>query len=103
MESAYEAAYRSLIAKRNIPYSRQQEIPVIYDNSKLQEISFRADIITVNKLIVEAKSVEGIDNRIHKTVLTYLRLSKIKFAILVNYNADLIKQGIHKKIMGELA
>lgn len=53
--------------------------------------------------MIETKSVEGIDNRIHKTILTYLRLSNIKPAILVNYYVELIKQAIHKKIIGELA
>jgi len=55
-----------------------------------------------NKLIVEIKSVECLDKVHHKTVLTYLKLTGIKLAILVNFNVDLIKNGIHRKILGEL-
>ena len=55
-----------------------------------------------NKLIVEIKSVERLEKVHHKTVLTYLKLTGIKLAILVNFNVNLIKEGIHRKIQGEL-
>jgi len=55
-----------------------------------------------NKLIVEIKSVDSLEKVHHKTVLTYLRLSEIKLAILVNFNVNLIKEGLHRKILGEL-
>ena len=55
-----------------------------------------------NKLIVEIKSVDRLEKVHHKTVLTYLRLSEIKLAILVNFNVNLIKEGLHRKILGEL-
>ena len=55
-----------------------------------------------NKFIVELKSIEHLEKVHHKTVLTYLKLSGIKLAILVNFNVDLIKDGIHRKIMGEI-
>jgi len=63
---------------------------------------FRADIIMENTLIVEIKSVEHLDKVHHKTVLTYLKLTGIKLAILVNFNVNLIKDGIHRKIVGEV-
>lgn len=55
-----------------------------------------------NKLIVEIKSVEHLDKVHHKAVLTYLKLTGIKLAILVNFNVNLIKEGIHRKIYGQL-
>jgi GxxExxY protein len=55
------------------------------------------------KLIVEIKSIEAFDKSHHKTVLTYLKLSQIKLAIMVNFNVYYIKDGIHRKIMGQLA
>ncbi|OFY38285.1 MAG: hypothetical protein A2275_06715 [Bacteroidetes bacterium RIFOXYA12_FULL_35_11] len=66
------------------------------------DVGFRADNIMENKLLIEIKSVKHLEKVHHKTVLTYLKLSGIKLAILVNFNVHLIKEGLHRKIMGEL-
>lgn len=65
-------------------------------------MGFRADIIIGNKLIVELKSVEHVEKVHHKTVLTYMKLIGIKLALLVNFNVNLIKEGVFRKIMGDL-
>jgi len=101
LESVYEAAFAYELDKRRIPYTRQQGIIAKYEDVVL-DIGFRADIIMSNKLIVELKSVEHIEKIHHKTVLTYLRLTGIRLAILVNFNVNLIKEGIHRKIFGEI-
>lgn len=101
LESVYEAAFAYELDKRNIPYTRQKEIVANYEEAVL-DIGFRADIIMDSKLIVEIKSVEHLEKVHHKTVLTYLKLTGIKLAILVNFNVNLIKEGIHRKIYGQL-
>lgn len=101
LESVYEAAFAYELDKLGIEYTRQQGITVEYDDVVL-DVGFRSDIIMENKLIVELKSVEHLEKVHHKTVLTYLKLSGIKLAILVNFNVNLIKEGIHRKILGEL-
>lgn len=101
LESVYEAAFVYELDKREIAYSRQQGIIAKYETVVL-DVGFRADIIMENKLIVEIKSVEHLEKSHHKTVLTYLKLSEIKLAILVNFNVNLIKEGIHRKIYGQL-
>jgi GxxExxY protein len=101
LESVYEAAFVYELNKRNIAHTRQQGIVAKYDNIVL-DVGFRADIIMENKLVVEIKSTERLEKVHHKTVLTYLKLAGIKLAILVNFNANLIKEGIHRKIPGEL-
>ena len=101
LESVYGAAFAHELEERGIAYTRQQSIAAKYGNTIL-DVGFRADIIMENKLIVELKSVEHLEKVHHKTVLTYLRLTGMKLAILVNFNVNLIKEGIHRKIMGEL-
>jgi GxxExxY protein len=101
LESVYEAAFAYELDKRKIPYTRQQGIIAKYEEAVL-DVGFRADIIMDSKLIVEIKSVEHLDKSHHKTVLTYLKLSGIKLGILVNFNVNLIKEGIHRKIYGQL-
>ncbi len=101
LESVYEAAFCYELDKIQLPYTRQQSINAIYDNVLL-DVGFRADIIIENKIIIELKSIESLTKVHHKTVLTYLRLANIKLALLVNFNVDLIKDGIHRKILGQL-
>ena len=101
LESVYEAAFAYELEKRSIPYTRQQGIVAMYEDIVL-DVGFRADIIMENKLIVELKSVEHIEKVHHKIVLTYMKLTGIKLALLVNFNVNLIKDGIHRKILGEL-
>jgi len=101
LESVYEAACVYELTKRGIAHTRQQTIPAIYDGNVL-DVGFRADIIMENKLIIELKSIEHIEKVHHKTVLTYMKLSGIKLALLVNFNVDLIRDGIYRKILGQL-
>ena len=101
LESVYEAAFAYELDKRNIPYARQKGVIANYEDIVL-DVGFRADIIMDNKLIVEIKSVEHLEKVHHKTVLTYLKLTGIKLAILVNFNVHLIKEGVHRKIYGQL-
>lgn len=101
LESVYEAAFAYELEQRGIAYTRQQGIITRYGEAVL-DVGFRTDIIMENKLIVEIKSVETLDKVHHKTVLTYLKLSGIRLAILVNFNVNLIKDGIHRKIYGQL-
>ena len=74
----------------------------MYYDGNLLDIGFRADIIMGGKLLIEIKSIEQLEKVHHKTVLTYLRLTEIKLAILVNFNVNLIRDGIHRKINGEI-
>jgi GxxExxY protein len=101
LESVYEAAFIVELERRKIPYVRQPQIPVYYDG-ELLDVSFRADIIMGGLLLIELKSVENIDKVHHKVVLTYLKLTEIKLGLLINFNVNLIKDGIYRKINGDL-
>ena len=101
LESVYESAFAYELTKRGIAFTRQQGIVANYEDEIL-DVGFRADIIMENKLIVELKSVERLEKVHHKTVLTYLRLAKMKLGLLINFNVELIKEGIHRKILGQL-
>lgn len=101
LESVYEAAFAYELEKREIQFTRQQGIIARYEDTVL-DVGFRADIIIANKLIIELKSVEHLEKVHHKTVLTYMKLTGIKLGLLVNFNVNLIKEGIFRKIMGNI-
>lgn len=93
LESVYEAALVYELKKLGIYFENQVDVPAVYDEVKL-EVGFRADLIVDKKVIVELKSVETLAPVYKKQLLTYLKLSKKKLGLLVNFNVDLIKDGI---------
>src|SRR5262245_52654628 len=74
LESVYEAALTAELEKRGLQVTRQQAIPVVYENIHL-ETGFRADMIVEGKVIIEVKSIEALALVHRKQVLTYLRLA----------------------------
>lgn len=94
-ESVYEELVCYELDKTGLPYIRQQGIPLIHEEIKL-EVGFRADVIVNNKVIIELKLVESLADLHYKQVMTYLKLTKLKLGLLVNFNVPLIKDGIHR-------
>ena len=94
-ESVYEEIFSYELMKINMPFKRQQAIPLVHEEIKL-EIGFRADFIIDDKVIIELKSVELLAPVHYKQVQTYLKLTNIKLGLLVNFNVNLIKDGIHR-------
>ncbi|MEQ1554100.1 MAG: GxxExxY protein [Ferruginibacter sp.] len=97
LESVYEAALMFELKKAELKVVAQVSLPVIYESERL-DIGFRIDILVNDLFIIEIKSVEKIADVHHKQVLTYLKLSKIKLGILVNFNTDIIANSIYRKV-----
>lgn len=81
------------LKKHNLKCRRQVGLPVIYENVKL-DIGFKADIVVEGKVIIELKSVENIMPVYKKQLLTYLKITGNKLGLLINFNEELIKNGI---------
>ncbi len=96
-ESVYEAVMAEELSRRGLQVVKQQAIPVVYENVKL-EIGFRADLIVEGKVIVEIKSVEAIAPVHKKQLVTYLRLSDKRPGLLINFDTELIKDGITRVV-----
>lgn len=94
-ESVYEELFCYEFAKTGIPIARQQAIPLIHENIKM-DIGFRADVIVDDKVIIELKSIEALAPVHYKQVQTYLKLTGLKLGLLINFNVNLIKDGIHR-------
>ncbi len=99
-ESVYEEIFCHEWAKTDIPFSRQQGIPLVHEEIRL-DIGFRADVILDSKVIIEFKSVEALSDVHYKQVLTYLKLANHKLGLLINFNVVLFKDGI-KRIANKL-
>ena len=92
-ESVYEEVLQYELIKRGFLCERQVILPVYYENIKM-EIGFRADLIVEQKVIVELKSVDIVPPVYKKKLLTYLRLSNLQIGLLINFNEELLKNGI---------
>ena len=92
-ESVYETVLCYELSKLEIPFVCQHPIPVYYEDVKM-EVGFRADIIVDNKLLVEIKSIETLAPVHKKQVLTYLTLGNLEIGLLINFNNELLKDGI---------
>lgn len=88
------------LGKRNLKVEKQKALPLIYEEVKLN-VGYRINLIVEDKVIIELKSVEIINDVHLAQVLTYLKLSDCKLGLLINFNVALIKQGI-KRVVNNL-
>ena len=84
LESAYEECLCHEFSLRNIQYVRQSSIPVKYKGVNL-ECGYRMDLLVENRIVVELKSVEKLMPIHDSQLLSYLRLSKCKVGLLINF------------------
>lgn len=96
-ESVYETIMVQELTNRGLQVVRQQALPVVWENVHL-EAGFRVDLIVENKVIVEIKSVESLAPVHIKQLLTYLRLADKRLGLLINFDTDLIKDGIARVV-----
>src|SRR5437899_2057276 len=101
LESTYEMCLCHELSLRNIPFERQQPIPVIYKGVKL-DCGYRADLIVDGRLLVEIKSIEQVSGIHDAQLLSYLKLSSMKVGLLINFNVRTLTQGVHRKVLGPL-
>ena len=87
LESVYEQALVYELQKRGLKVERQVEVPIRYDG-QLLKTPLRIDVLVEEKVLVELKSVQEIQDVFFKQTRTYLRLSGLKLGILVNFNTD---------------
>jgi GxxExxY protein len=99
LESVYEAILAHELSKRGFAVARQQIIEFRYEDILLNE-GFRADLIVNGLVIIEIKSVEKIHPVFLKQLLTYLKLTRLKLGLLINFNEALLKDGIKRVANG---
>lgn len=98
-EAAYEHALAHELSLRGLAHQVQRPVPVIYKGVKL-ECGYRLDVLVEQTVVLEVKSVELL-NPVHRAqVLTYLKLGGWKLALLLNFNAAVLKDGLERLVVG---
>jgi len=95
LESAYLECLFYELQLAGLKVEKQKPLPLIYKEVKL-ETGYRLDIIVENKVVLEIKAVDAL-NDVHKAqVITYLRLSGCKLGLLMNFNVLRVVDGIKR-------
>ncbi|GAX35890.1 GxxExxY protein [Nodularia sp. NIES-3585] len=94
LESAYEQCLYYELSKR-FNVRKQVPLPLVYEQVELDCV-YRLDLIVENKVIIEVKSVESLQPIHSVQLLTYLKLTKCKLGLLLNFNVLQLKEGIKR-------
>lgn len=99
LESAYQVCVAHELRKRGLQVVTEQPIPVVYDGFKL-DCGFRADLIVERQVIVELKAKSAIHPVDVAQVLSYLRLTRLRLGLLINFHESRLVDGIRRVVNG---
>ncbi len=95
LESAYEACLKHELQCKGMKVEYQKPLPIIYKEIKL-DCGYRLDLVVENQIIVEIKSVQNLLSIHEAQLLSYLKLSDLKKGLLINFNVNLLKDGVRR-------
>ena len=101
LESAYQECLAYKLKQLNFKVEKEKPMPLIFEEVNL-ECGYRIDLLVENKVVIEIKSVEALNDVHLAQTLTYMRLGNYKLGLLINFNVTLLKQGIKRVINGKL-
>ncbi len=99
LESVYEVVLAHVLKRRGLKVKRQAPVAIVFDGIRFDE-GFRADLIVEEKVIVGLKSVENVIPVHKKQLLTYLTLADKRLGLLINFGAELIRDGVSRVVNG---
>jgi GxxExxY protein len=95
LESVYEKCLALELTKSGFQVCSQKEVPLTYKGLAL-ESGFRADLIVENKVLIELKSIDQLSPIHTSQVITYLKLTGLRTALLINFNVPTLKTGLKR-------
>ena len=99
LESIYEQCLITELKQRGLSLINQYPLPVVYKGHQL-DIVYRLDLLVENSVIVEMKTVDSITGLHKAQLMTYLKLAKRRYGLLLNFNVPIMRQGIVRMLNG---
>ena len=99
LESAYKETLFYLLRKDGLFVVKEKPMPLVFEDIRL-DYGYRIDLLVENKIVVEIKSVESLNDVHLAQILTYLKLGNFKLGLLINFNVALLKQGLKRVVNG---
>jgi GxxExxY protein len=100
LESAYEFCLSDVLRDYGLSFEQQKIMDIPFRN-KIVKAGFRADLVVEDCVLVELKCADKIIPLHEAQILTYLRLSRIKIGLLLNFNTPLLKNGIRRFVLSK--
>ncbi|WP_242203976.1 GxxExxY protein [Aestuariivivens insulae] len=101
LESAYTECLFYKLQKLGLKVEKEKAMPLVFEEVKLN-CGYRIDILVESKVVVELKSVEALHDVHLAQTLTYMKLGNYKLGLLINFNVNLLKEGVKRVINGTL-
>jgi GxxExxY protein len=99
LESAYEACLCRELLLRGVSFEQQVILPIDYRGLQL-DCGYRLDIVAAESIIIEVKAVRRVLPVHRAQVLTYLKLTGLHIGLLINFNVELLRTGVHRIVNG---
>jgi GxxExxY protein len=99
LESAYKECLLYVLRKEGLMVEKEKPMPLVFEEVKL-DCGYRIDLLVENKVVIEIKSVESLNDVHLAQILTYLKLGDFKLGLLINFNVVLLKKGIKRVANG---
>lgn len=99
LESAYQECLYYKLKKEGLFVEKEKPMPNSWEETKL-DCRYRIDLLVENKVVIEVKSVDTLNDIHLAQILTYLKLVNFKLGLLINFNVVLLKQGIKRVVNG---
>lgn len=99
LESAYQECLYYKLLKSGMSVDKEKPMPLIFEDVKL-ECGYRIDLLVENKVVIEIKSVEALNDVHLVQTLTYMKLGNYKLGLLMNFNVARLKEGIRRVANG---
>jgi GxxExxY protein len=96
LESVYQKCLELELKMRGLEFIPQARLPLQYKGMQLDADDLRMDIYMPGKLVVELKAVEKLISVHEAQMLTYLRLTKCRIGLLINFNVPVLKDGLKR-------
>ena len=97
LESAYQECLLYELRLLGLDVQKEKPMPIIYKEVKLDH-GYRIDLLVENKVVIEIKTVEALNDVHTAQVLTYLKLGNYKLGLLLNFQVSILKDGIKRVI-----
>ncbi|WP_262903637.1 GxxExxY protein [Empedobacter stercoris] len=100
LESAYKECLYYELNQNGLYVEKEKPMPLVFKEVKLN-CGYRIDLLVENKIVIEIKAVEGLNNVHLAQTLTYLKLGNYKLGLLMNFNTFRLKDGL-KRVVNQL-
>jgi GxxExxY protein len=95
LESAFKECLYYQMQRHGLIVEKEKPMPLIYEEVRL-DCGYRIDLLVENKVVIEIKSVEALNEVHFAQTLTYMKLGDYKLGLLINFNVSLLKNGIKR-------